>query len=252
MTFLSEIISRSLREQQILDIGVAPSQAQIDEALPLLQGIITRAIVQTPQSIITLGAKPKTSKRDRLRDFTDLREHIAVPQNVYLHANLTTALTIFMPFNAGDGARLVIVDAGGNFATNPLTLDGNKGLVDAAATKVLSTNGQRADFFYRRDLAEWRSVAPLLTNSTMPFPEEFDDMFVLLLATRLLVRYGRAIDQGSFALLEEMRARFNARYQRTSSDVEADVLFESEYTAIDSSGGVLGHGHGHHGFNPGS
>ncbi len=232
MTTLSEIIDAAYRERQLLDIGETPSAEQSEEALTLLQGIIARAIVQKPQSIVTLGAKPVTSLKARPRDFTPYLKDMALPQNVYVHAQLESPVTVLMPYNAGDGARLVFVDVAGNFASNPLTLDGNGSLVDAAATKVLSTNGQRADFMYRRDLAEWRTVAPLISSSTMPFPEEYDDMFVLMLATRLLSRYGREIDAGSEALLSEMRERFDAQYRRTGSDVEFDVLFEQEYTPI--------------------
>lgn len=238
LTTLNDIISRAYREQQVLDIAKTPSADQVNEALPMLQGILRRSVVQTPQSMITLGTRPKTSKRKRQRDFTSYINDIALPQNVYVHCNLTQATEVLMPFDAGDGARLIFVDVAGNFATQSLTLNGNGTLVDAAATKVLSTNGMQADFFFRKDLAEWKSVSPLLSSSTVPFPDEYDDMFVLLLASRILVRYGKALDQVSSALLDEMRTRFSARYQRTSSDVEADVLFESEYTMFDSTGGV--------------
>lgn len=222
----------------MLSIAQTPSTDQVNEALPILQGIMRRAVIQTPQSMITIGTRPKTSKRKRQRDFTSYVNDIALPQNVYVHCNLTQATEVLMPFDAGDGARMIFVDVAGNFATQPLTLNGNGNLVDGAASKLLDTNGMQADFFYRKDLAEWRSVSPLLTSSTVPFPDEYDDMFVLLLAVRLLVRYGRSIDEGSAALLDEMRERFKARYMRTTSDVEADVLFESEYKAFDSTGGV--------------
>lgn len=236
MTTLNDIIGRAYREQQILDIGAAPSTAQVAEALPLLQGIILRSIVQTPQSTIWIGSRPKTSKSQRQRDFTDLRDAFAIPQNVYIHASLTSPMTLFMPYNAGDGARLVVIDAGGSFGVNPLTLDGNRGLIDGSPTAVLSSSGQRSDFFYRRDLAEWRSVSPLTAISTVPFPEEYDDMFVIELAARLMVRYGKALDAATATFHDAMRDRFKARYARTSSDVEADVLFESEYAADGTAG----------------
>lgn len=230
MTTLQTIINGAYRERQVLDIGETPSAAQSAEALTLLQGIIARCIVQKPQSIITLGTPPTTGLKASARDFTPYLSSLAMPHNTYIHANLTAATTIKLPFNAGDGSRLVFVDVGGNFATVPLTLDGNGSLVDAAHSKVLSTNGQRADFMYRRDLAEWRSVSPLTASSTVPFPEEYDDMLVLLLAARILSRYGRALDDVSATLLQDMRARFDAQYRRTGSDVEMDALFETEYT----------------------
>lgn len=238
MTTLNDVIGRAYREQQILDINVAPSTEQVTEALPLLQGIILRNLIQTPQSTIWIGASPKTGKARGQRNFTDLRDTYALPQNVYVHASLSGPLTLFMPYDAGDGARLVIVDAGGSFSANPLTLDGNRGLIDGSPTAVLSSSGQRADFFYRRDLAEWRSVSPLTAVSTVPFPEEYDDMFTIELAARLMVRYGKALDEATASLYKTMQDRFKARYSRTASDVEADVLFASEYAAFDTSGGV--------------
>lgn len=232
MATLQNIIDAAYRERQVVDIDTLPTTAQSAEALVLLRGIISRAIVQKPQSIVTLGTKPKTGVKSSQRDFTPYLNDAAMPQNVYVHANLEAPATVLMPFNAGDGARLVFVDVAGNFATTPLTLNGNGSLVDAADSKVLDTNGIRADFMYRRDLAEWRSVAPLLSSSVMPFPEEYDDMFVLMLSARILSRYGREIDGASSGLLEEMRDRFSAQYRRTGSDVESDVLFEVEYTPI--------------------
>lgn len=238
MATLQLIIDRAFREQQVLDIGETPSAAQTAEALPILQGILTRAVIQKPQTIVTLGTAPVTGIRARPRRFDDLTGTVALPQNVYVNCRLTGPKTILMPFNAGDGARVVIIDVAGNFATNSLTLDGNGSLVDGVLSSVLATNGQRADFMYRRDLAEWRSVSPLIASSTVPFPDEYDDMFVLLLAIRLMVRYGRELDQSSMGILNEMRTRFQDQYRRTTSDLEADALFESEWTTLDSSGAV--------------
>lgn len=238
MATLQEIIRRAFREQQITASGELPSAAQEAEGLELLQGILLRSIIQKPQSMITLGAKPIINSRNRQRDFTPISRNLAVPPNVYIHCSLTEPLTIYMPFNAGDGARLTITDVAGNFASVPLTLDGNKTLINGALEQVLATNNMRLDLFFRRDVGDWRTLSPLLLTSLSPFQEEYDDMFVIELAARLASRYGKVFDPVTAQLREDMRDRFLAQYKRTSSDVEADVLFEAEFVPYDTTGAV--------------
>jgi len=236
MALISEIISRAYREQQVSDIAEQPSAAQQAEALPLLQGIILRSMVQYPQTTVRLGGAVKRSKSGVLRQFDDLAQDLPLPHNIHLHCQLASATSVYMPHDPGDGARLLVSDVAGTFATYPLTLLGNGNTINGGQSLVLNLNGQRHDLFYRRDLAEWRTVTGLLLTDPSPFPEEFDDMLVLALATRLVVRYGRAMDAASLSLFSEMQARFVSRYTRVASDVEADVLFDSAYLPYSSVG----------------
>lgn len=241
-TQLNTIIARAYRERQVLDIDETPSTSQSTEALALLQSIIKVHMLQQPQSIINVGTlvTPKNSRTRRLRNFTTLAETLPLPQNVYVNCNLAAPTTLLMPYDAGDGARLRIIDVAGNFATQNLTLDGNGTLIDGSTTAVLADNGSSTDLFYRREIATWTVVSGLIETSNMPFPDEYDDMFTLLLAARLLSRYGKELDGVSAALLNETRDRFKARYNRTASDVEADKLFETEFTALDTQGALSG------------
>lgn len=146
------------------------------------------------------------------------------PVNSTLVLNLAVADTIYLPVNPSDGARIAVQDIGGNLATYNLTLNGNGRLVEAARTLVLSTNSLNRTWFYRADLGDWRRVTTLAATDDMPFPIEFDDMFIILLAMRLNPRYGRKMDAQTISYLKRMQAMFTARYAQSENlSLPADI-----------------------------
>lgn len=232
MATLDQIISRAYRETQITDIDEAPTSSQQAEALTLLQGIIFRNYPQSPQVSLALGTRPERATGQTLRDFTSYAPYEPVPQNTIMHCALTSAKTLIMPYAASDGARVSFVDVGKNFATYSLTLEGNGATIAGAPSAVLATNGLRAEYFFRRDLGDWQVLAALTQFQNMPFPEEFDDMFVIELSLRLNPRYGNEIAPLTAELFNEIRTRFRARYTQEASSAAPDVLFDN--TSISS------------------
>lgn len=240
MTTLQSIIGRAFRETQITDIGESPSAAQEQEALDLLGGIIARSFVQIPQVTLYLDGDQKSGKVQDERNFLEwMKSGQPVPSNVILHCHLTAPRTLLMPYSPSDGARIVIVDVAKTFATNSLTLEGNGSTVEGASSLVLATDGQRAEYFFRRDMADWREVTTLGLSQQMPFPSEFDDKFVIELAGRLNPRYGNDLPGITLELYREVNARFKARYQRDSTSMEPDVLFGSRGYGGSDGGLVL-------------
>jgi hypothetical protein len=58
----------------------------------------------------------------------------------------------------------------------------------------------------------------------MPFPDKFDDMFMILLAMRLSPRYGRELSESSVATLKHTRREFIARYlQSRPLEINDDI-----------------------------
>lgn len=226
MTTLSQISGRAYRESQILSIGTDPSDDQTDEAVTILTGIISRH-VQPPTMTVWLGDTTdiKVQRGGILPDFTSYVDKIALPQGVYLNAVVTESYTVLLPPSPGDGARITVRDISGNLATYPLTLDGNGNLVNGSPTDDINTNSQTKSYMFRRDLSDWTVVSDLTSASAMPFPAEFDDMFVIELAMRLNPRYGSEISQVSASMYQDMRSRFKSRYQIVNSSAAPDDLF---------------------------
>lgn len=226
MTTLSQITNRAYRESQILSIDTEPTAEQTSEAVTILQGIIARH-TQPPTLTVWLGniTDVKPQKGGILPDFTPYVENIALPQGVYLNCYVTQSYEIMLPPSPGDGARITVRDVSGSFATYPLTLDGNGNFVNGSATDELNTNSQVKSYMFRRDLADWTVVSDLAAGSSMPYPEEFDDMFVIELAMRLNPRYGSTISDVSAEMYRDMRSRFKSRYQIMNSSAAPDDLF---------------------------
>jgi len=229
MSTLSEIVQRAFRESQILDINRTPSALQEAEAVTILRGIILRKIrpAVTPIWLGNLTAV-KEQKGIILKDFTQWATQRAVPQDCYVNLLLDTAFTLLLPPSPGDGARLTFIDVAGTLATSPLTLTGNGNLVDGGPSVTLSTNNSTTSFMFRRDLAEWRPVTlvSLIATAQMPFPEEFDDMFVIELAIRLNPRYGKEVSAITTEMYQDIRSRFMGRYMSETSSAAPDNLWD--------------------------
>ena len=65
---------------------------------------------------------------------------------------------------------------------------------------------------YRAELGKWLRITALTADDDNPFPEEFDLMFIVLLALRLSPRTGRAVAEASATLFAQQRRNFLARY----------------------------------------
>ena len=233
MSTLSEIVQRAFRESQILDIDRQPSASQEAEAVTILRGIIFRHVRPAVQTI-WLGDTTTIKEQNGyvLKDFTNFAPNRAVPQDCYVNLVLDEATTLYLPPEPGDGARLTFIDVAGTLATNALVIQGNGNLVDGASFQTLATNNLNTSFMFRRDLAEWRPVATigLVATTQMPFPEEFDDMFVIELAIRLNPRYGKEISGVTAEMYQAIRSRFLGRYMSETSSAAPDNLWEPSYS----------------------
>src|SRR3546814_16999518 len=81
-------------------------------------------------------------------------------------------------------------------------------------TVLLNTNGIDQEWFYRADTANWVKYAPLIAADTFPFPEEFDNYFILMLAMEINPTYGQEMNQLNLSLLQRSKRPLPARYQQ--------------------------------------
>lgn len=206
MSLVSDIIVAAYRETNLIPLAAAPTTLQTAEALPLFNTIIMSSIGNE------IG--------DHLNDLNiggPFDESIFVlgwtPPNARLVLNLTMGRTIFLDPDPVVGQRLAVIDVGNNLATFPVTLNAYGRNIEGSATLVLNTNGDARQWIYRGDSGNWMKLNSLLATDLVPFPVEFDDYFITMLAMRLNPRYGQALSTESAEALKRGRRNLRNRYR---------------------------------------
>jgi len=224
MTLVSSILLQAYRESNLVALGTsALNTNQETEALARLNALIASVLgweagenlKQWPVGTAGYQEVPESLRQEIWK---------YPPINSTLVLNLTQTETIYLPEKPSDGARISVQDPGGNLATYNVTLDGNGRLIEAARTLALNTNSLSRTWFYRADIGDWRRVNTLAASDDMPFPVEFDDMFIILLAIRLNPRYGRKLDDQTALMLRRAQSMFSARYAQ-----KEDIEFQPDF-----------------------
>ena len=210
MTLVSSILLDAYRESNLIaESATALSTNKQTESLRRLNSLISsimeweagESLRQWPVGTTGYIDPPEEIQRDIWK---------YPPINSRLVLNHSQAETIYLPEKPSDGARISVQDIGSQLATYNVVLNGNGRLIEAARTLTLSTDDLNRTWLYRADLGDWRRVSTLLVSDEMPFPTEFDDMFIVLLAIRLNPRYGRKLDPQTTLVLDRSRRMFSA------------------------------------------
>lgn len=226
MTTVLEIIRDAYRESNLIALGDVPSADQLDEGLTLLKRYrlsvygteageqldpmpIGRHNIQRPQGYPWYDQVP-----DNTNWF--------VPANVRLYLNLEFAQIVYLSPNPMDGTRFAFRDESDNLSTYNFTVRGNGRQIDDQTELTFSTDGDAREYFYRSDLSGWKVIDPLTPYDDWPFPEEFDDMFVIGLAMRLNPRNVIQTAPESVAAYKRLLLMFEARY-RQSCEVGSEL-----------------------------
>lgn len=213
MTVISSIITDAFREGNILPLGKAPNTNQATEALRLINGLFSsvygdeagEGLVDWP-----LGNFGRESPAYDLAYTDQAIDHPTI--NRRLIAVNDEAKTVYLSLYPQDGARMGIADPFGRLATVPVILDANGRTIEGSASITLDVNGTFREWFYRADLGGWVRLSQLTDADEMPFPADFDNFFITLLAMRLNPRYGRTMDDQSALIYKSERRKFVARY----------------------------------------
>lgn len=225
MALVHEIIKDAYREANLIPITQNPTVDEQTEALRLLNRFVRsifgneagdklQSIAVGSNNVTTTGSLP-------IYTFTGTSY---VPLNTRLMANIVAATAINLHPDPEDGSRIAVVDASGNFNTYGLTLVGNGRTVAGASTTTLTTAGLKREWFYRADLGDWQVISDLGLNDTFPFPMEFEDLFVIGLATRLNPRNGVAIDEQAMMNFRRQRNLFRSRYSQSIQQASEEGL----------------------------
>lgn len=218
MTLVSEILLAGFRESNTLALGQVPQQIQLDEALPLLQRILLSCVGAEVGYIMEDWNISDTSytRPSGVPIPTAKIAAFTVRPNSRLICNLAAALVLKLDALPQDGQRFSAVDAKNDFLNHTLTLNPNgRKIQGSTANLVLNVNGTSKQWIYRSDLADWVILDTLAPTDEMPFPEDFDDYFAILLAMRINPRYGKALDQQSQTRFTMQQLQFVNRYTQS-------------------------------------
>lgn len=213
MTLISSIITDAFREGNILPLGKVPNTSQATEALRLLNALFSSVYGDEAGEYLTdwpLGNFGRESPEYDLAYTDDRIDHPTI--NRRLIAVNETAKTVYLTLQPQDGARMGIADPFGRLASVPVSLDANGRTIEGTASITLDQNGMFREWFYRADLSDWVRLTEKADTDEMPFPADFDNFFITLLAIRLNPRYGRAMDEQSATIYRSERRKFVARY----------------------------------------
>jgi hypothetical protein len=226
MSLVFEIVKDAYREANLIPITQSPTLDEQTEALRLLNRFVRSVFgneAGDKLQPLALGTNNVVTPT-QLPNYTFTGTNY-VPLNSRLMANIAVATSVNLHPDPEDGSRIAVVDTSTNLATYNLTLLGNGRKIDGATTAVLNTSGLQKEWFYRADQGSWMAISDLGPNDLFPFPIEFEDMFVIGLATRLNPRNGVAIDQQAMMNFTRLRNLFRARYsQSIQSDSEEGLV----------------------------
>lgn len=215
MTLISSIINDAFRESNIIPINTPPNDVQNTEALRLynaiLSGLFGTDVGETLRDwpLGNLGRDPELP----CEEFGPNSHWLKTPPiNTRLVATNESPFTVDLTVRPQDGSRYAIIDPFGQLATNPITLNGNGRVIDGAPTFIANENGFSNEWMYRADQGSWISITNKVLTDQNPFPQKYDEMFIILLAIRLNPRYGRDLTDLSKSILNANRTAFIAQY----------------------------------------
>lgn len=214
MTTALTIITDAMREGNIIGAPATPTAIQQTEGLRRLNTLVASVfggdvgedLVDWPVGNIGVAAFWQTMWNQQVWQY--------VPKNARIIANQTTPQTLYFPVQPNDGSRVQLLAENADMVTNPITLSGNGRKIAGAQTVVINTSPFTRTWFYRAELGDWAVLSTLLISDDLPFPLEFDDYFVTMLAMRLNPRYGKTMDEQTARRLTDQEQQINARYRQ--------------------------------------
>lgn len=238
MTIAADIIQSGFREGNLIPAGQQPTTAELTEALPLLNRFINGIYGYemgenfvdwlVPPNQLTAPAPttyPQGSFVTSLLGSTRMApcdQWQRPPKNSRIIFGSIDS-KVWMPSNPQDGSRIAVVQGSGQSPGaapgQQLVIDGNGRLIDGADSVTLTAPITGQSWLYRADLAQWITVADVVSGGEMPFPKDFDDFFICGLAIRLAPRYGKITAAETAKTAGLTLARLKARYRQAGTTV---------------------------------
>lgn len=223
MTTIRQIIIDAFRESGIIEVGTVPEAEEYSEAFDRLEVIVKSLVgneLGDKLTAINFGDYLLDSEYAKLLDESSAINAVFIPANCRLIFNNGEEVELDLPPNPSDGNRVAVVDNADNFATYNVILKGNGRKIESAADITLSTDGLTREWFYRADTGNWVRLTDLESDDESPFPQEFDDLLILLLAMRINPRFGASTAAETVEAVRRSKVQFRSRYRQV---VEQDV-----------------------------
>jgi hypothetical protein len=218
MTLVSQIITDAFRVSNTIPLNADPTAPQQVEALRFLNRQVKSVLGNEIGDALTafpIGRHGITRPAGYPWWNTVPDNDWFVPENTRTILNIdTSGINLYLHPDPDDGARFAAIDTSGTLATYPVTVYGNGRTIETAASITLNTNGLDSEWFYRGDLGNWQKYSPIILTDTFPFPEEFDDYFITLLAIRLNPSYGTTLDDQTSMIFKRSQSQIRARYSQ--------------------------------------
>lgn len=224
MTTVAELVRQAYRQENLVAVGQALTDAQLAEGVELFNST-WKALLGTK-----LGERlrdwpvPPNPTVNEAREFPLLPRNEKLPQDVWPYpqqnsrmiVNIGGPNTVYLKQNPDDGARMGLQNIGTSFATNPLTINANGMLIEGGTQLVLNTaTTTPLLWFFRADLANWVRLGPLLSTSDSPLPDDFDDYWRCAIAIALCPRYGKEPQSVTVRTEKAGMAQMIGRYAQT-------------------------------------
>lgn len=217
MTTVRTIIDDAFRKGNLVAVGVSPTDAETTEALRHLNRVVKSVFgAEAGENFTAIPVGSDTISRPSGYPWYDTvpDQDWFVPTNTRLISNLDQSINLYLHPAPDDGSRFAFIDSKGDISANPVTVYGNGHRIEDVASITLNTDRVDSEWFYRADLANWLKYAPLLIDDTFPFPEEFDDFFIVMLAISINPTYGVQLDTQADMMLRRARSSLKARYRQ--------------------------------------
>lgn len=207
MTTIRQLVIDAFREGGLVQVGLTPEADEFDEGFRKMRSVVRSLYgyeMGEPLASVNHSSLQKS-------------DNYYLAPNLRLMFNANSTNTIYLHPNPADGARFGVVDVSGSFEQYPLTVHANGKNIGGSDTTALEENNTNKEWFYRADLGEWKEVTNLTPDSESPFPEEFDDLLIIMLAMRISPRYQTTTAPESVQAYRRVRSQFRARYRQTRS-----------------------------------
>jgi hypothetical protein len=216
VSVVSDIIQAAYRETNLIPLGATPTAAQTTEALSLYNTILLSSMGNEVGDALTdVNIGGANDQSDVCSTF--------VPYGTRLILNIEEETELDLDPNPYEGQRLAVVDTFNTLGTYNLILNSNGRKIEDAFSVTLDIDGDSRQWFYRADLGNWVTVGSLTAVDSSPFPADFDDYFITMLAMRINPRYGQTMTQESIEAFKRQRSQLRSRYHNTK-EVNSDII----------------------------
>jgi len=244
MTTAQTIIQAAYRENNIIPAGSDPTTAELTEALERLNRYImgvyghelgepmmdwpvpapqrtAATSANYPQLPYPLDAQGGLTTAPFQAD-PSLLIYTFPPKNSRLIFG-SVSHTAWFPEAPDDGSRMMVVQGSGagdgGVPLSVLTLDGNGRTIEGSNTKTLTQPIATRQWLYRAELGDWVVIQDLALSDNLPFPTDFDDLWICALAIRISPRYGKVLNVATADTFKSMLTKLKARYRQAGVTV---------------------------------